>query len=214
MKNLFVLVVLVFISCQTQGTQSQENYTSSVSNVYQGELDTATFAGGCFWCVEASFEQIKGVVEAISGYSGGTKASADYKKVSYGRTNHAEAVQVIYDPEVIDYNTLLDIFFTAHDPTQLNRQGPDVGTQYRSEIFYHNAEQKQLAEAKLVAIASDYDQPVVTLLSKLDAFYVAEDYHQDFERRNPNQPYVLSVSKPKIRKVAKKFSHLLKDDEG
>ena len=175
MKYIVVFAVLFLFSCQTQGTENNKVVKSDEKVVidYQA-LDTATFAGGCFWCVEASFEQIKGVAEAVSGYSGGSASTADYRKVSSGLTSHAEAVQIYFDPSVINYETLLEIFFTAHDPTQLNRQGPDVGTQYRSEVFYHNDEQKQLTEAKMKELASDFSKPIVTKLSKLDVFYIAE----------------------------------------
>lgn len=215
MKTLGFIAGFFLLSCQSQGSKATDAQTIATTEVaidYQ-KLDTATFAGGCFWCVEASFEQIKGVESAVSGYSGGSEKNADYRKVSSGLTNHAEAVQVYFDPAVISYETLLDIFFTAHDPTQLNRQGPDVGSQYRSEIYYHNDEQKQLSEAKVKELASSFSSPIVTKLSKLDAFYIAEEYHQDFERRNPNQGYIVNVSRPKINKVKKKFADLLKEEE-
>lgn len=208
MKSIYLFAAVLLISCSTQGSKTEQ----PLIEVDYQKLDTATFAGGCFWCVEASFEQIKGVVEAVSGYSGGSAENATYKKVSYGLTKHAEAVQVYYDPNVIDYSTLLDIFFTAHDPTQVNRQGPDVGEQYRSVIFYHDATQRQLAVEKMKALASEFDKPIATQLVPLDAFYEAEDYHQDYEKKNPYQPYILSVSKPKIERVAKKFKHLLKEE--
>jgi len=212
MKILGFAVTLLFFSCQLQGSKTESKSLSprEVQPEVQN-LDTATFAGGCFWCVEASFEQIKGVHEAVSGYSGGKKSTADYRLVSSGNTKHAEAVQVYYDANIISYETLLDIFFTAHDPTQLNRQGPDVGTQYRSEIFYHNEEQAKLADLKLKEIQSNYDRKVVTILSELEAFYIAEVYHQDYERKHPNNSYVRNVSKPKIDRVAKKFKKILKD---
>lgn len=212
MKAIVFVAGILLFSCQSQGTASDSNSQVMPVDVDPQALDTATFAGGCFWCVEASFEQIKGVAEAVSGYSGGSASNATYKKVSAGVTNHAEAVQVYYDPKVISYETLLDIFFTAHDPTQLNRQGPDVGTQYRSEIFYHNDEQKRLAEAKMKELAPNFSRPIVTKLSKLDAFYAAEAYHQDFEKNNPNNGYIRNVSRPKIEKVAKKFEELLKEE--
>ncbi len=213
MKYLALVAGILLFSCQTQGNENRET-SAEVKSVavaidYQN-LDTATFAGGCFWCVEASFEQIQGVAEAVSGYSGGSKSTADYRLVSSGRTGHAEAVQVYYDPSVITYETLLEIFFTAHDPTQLDRQGPDVGPQYRSEIFYHNEEQKQLAIAKMEELAPDFSKPIVTKLSKLEAFYDAEDYHQDYEEKHPNNGYIVNVSRPKIQKVAKKFKDILK----
>lgn len=211
MKIIVFVVGILFFSCQSQGNKSEDNITTQVAEINYQKLDTATFAGGCFWCVEASFEQIRGVAEAVSGYSGGTKATADYRIVSSGLSTHAEAVQIYYDPEVISYETLLEIFFTAHDPTQLNRQGPDVGAQYRSEIFYHNDEQRKLAEAKMEELADSFDKPIVTKLSELDKFYIAEDYHQDYEKNHPNNGYIVNVSRPKIEKVAKKFKHLLKE---
>ena len=202
---------IFLFSCQSQGNKSEpvESQPVNIEVDYQ-KLDTATLAGGCFWCVEASFEQIKGVAEAVSGYSGGKKNTADYRMVSSGATRHAEAVQVYYDPSVIDYETILDIFFTSHDPTQLNRQGPDVGTQYRSEIFYHNEEQRKIAEAKIKELQPNFDTRIVTEISALDAFYVAEEYHQDYEKKHPNNSYIQNVSRPKINKVAKKFKALLK----
>ncbi len=209
MKYIVLITGLFLFSCQTQGNDKKESEPTVQEISYQS-LDTATFAGGCFWCVEASFEQIEGVAEAVSGYAGGDKKSADYGLVSSGRTAHAEAVQVYYDPSVIDYETLLEIFFTAHDPTQLNRQGPDVGPQYRSEIFYHNDQQKKLAEAKMKELGPDFSEPIVTKLSKLDGFYKAEEYHQDYEEKHPNNGYIVNVSRPKIEKVAKKFKDRLK----
>ncbi len=209
MKNIPVLFALfVIASCQSGAT------SSSVKEPIQsaGNLDTATFAGGCFWCVEASFEQIKGVFSAVSGYSGGKKSDASYDLVSSGHTRHAEAVQVYFDPNMISYEVLLDIFFTAHDPTQINRQGPDVGYQYRSAIFYHNAEQKRLSAEKMEALKDSFEKPIATELTPLEAFYPAEDYHQDYEKHHPYNPYILNVSKPKIEKVARKFSHLLKEE--
>ncbi|WP_370090202.1 peptide-methionine (S)-S-oxide reductase MsrA [Ekhidna sp.] len=211
MKYITLIASIFVFSCQTQGNNRSEAKNSSSVIDYQ-KLDTATFAGGCFWCVEASFEQIKGVVEAVSGYAGGDKSTADYGLVSSGRTAHAEAVQVYYDPSIISYETLLEIFFTAHDPTQLNRQGPDVGPQYRSEIFYHNEEQKRLSEAKMEELAPQFSQPIVTKLSKLDGFYLAEEYHQNYEVNHPDNPYIRNVSRPKIEKVAKKFKDILKTD--
>lgn len=211
MKYITLIAGIFLFSCQSQGNSSKENRSIPQEVNYQS-LDTATFAGGCFWCVEASFEQIRGVAEAVSGYAGGDKKTADYGLVSSGRTAHAEAVQVYYDPSVIDYETLLEIFFTAHDPTQLNRQGPDVGPQYRSEIFYHNEDQRRLAEAKMKELASEFSGPIVTKLSKLDGFYKAEEYHQDYKEKHPNNGYIVNVSRPKIEKVAKKFKDRLKDN--
>lgn len=210
MKSLLVIAGILLLSCTSQGNK---NETETVAVVDYQNLEVATFAGGCFWCVEASFEQIKGVASAVSGYSGGKKSTADYKLVSSGRTKHFEAVQVFYDPKVIDYSTLLDIFFTTHDPTQTNGQGNDIGPQYRSAIFYHNDEQKQLTEAKIKELTPEFNRPIDTQLIVFDKFYDAEEYHQDYEVKNPYNPYIVAVSRPKIEKVAKKFKHLLKEKE-
>ncbi|MEP5612639.1 MAG: peptide-methionine (S)-S-oxide reductase MsrA [Cyclobacteriaceae bacterium] len=210
MKSLLFIAGILLFSCQSQGSKPE---ATAVTVVDYQNLETATFAGGCFWCVEASFEQIKGVASAVSGYSGGKKSTADYRLVSSGRTKHFEAVQVFYDPEVIDYSTLLEIFFTTHDPTQTNGQGNDIGPQYRSAIFYHNDEQKKLAEEKIKELTPDFSRPIDTQLIVFDTFYDAEEYHQDYEVKNPNNPYILAVSKPKIDKVAKKFKSILKEQE-
>ncbi|MEO1254676.1 MAG: peptide-methionine (S)-S-oxide reductase MsrA, partial [Bacteroidota bacterium] len=194
MKNTLFIIILVLFSCHTQGNGTVDKPDSQDKVINYQKLDTATFAGGCFWCIEASFEQIEGIAEAVSGYTGGRKETADYRMVSSGRTNHAEAVQVYFDPSIIDYETLLDIFFTAHDPTQLNRQGPDVGSQYRSEIFYHNDEQKKFSEAKMVELSPSFSKKIVTKVSKLEAFYEAEEYHQDYEKKHPNNSYIVNVS--------------------
>lgn len=169
---------------------------------------TAVLAGGCFWCVEAVFEIIEGVDDAISGYAGGTKETAKYDIVSTGRTGHAEAVLLTFDPEKISYGQLLKIFFAvAHDPTSLNRQGADVGPQYRSAIFYANDEQKRVAEAYIQQIndAKVLRRPIVTQVVPLDKFYSAEAYHQDYARNNPSQPYIVGVSDPKVEKLKKMF---------
>ncbi len=172
----------------------------------------ATFAGGCFWCTEAAFERIRGVADVISGYSGGEEKYPTYEEVGRGNTSHAESIIIYYDPAMIDYETLLDIFFVAHDPTQLNRQGPDVGPQYRSAIFYHNEDQKAAAESKIAKLeASDeFDKPIVTELSPYSEFWVAEAYHQDYYEAHPENPYMQRISRPKVEKVEKKFSGLLK----
>ncbi|MCX2743189.1 peptide-methionine (S)-S-oxide reductase MsrA [Mangrovivirga sp. M17] len=214
MRNIVsILLIFLGISCSSEAQNEQSSKTVDLSNIPDSKLDTATFAGGCFWCVEASFDQIKGVYEAVSGYAGGDTKNPTYREVSYGRTSHAETVEIYYDPTVIDYKTLLDIFFVAHDPTQLNRQGPDVGKQYRSAIFYHNEEQKRLAQ-KAMQEVEDSDaygeKEVVTKLNRYDKFWIAEEYHQDYEKKNPNDSYIQNVSRPKINKVRKKFANLLK----
>lgn len=166
--------------------------------------EVAVFAGGCFWGVEAVFEHVKGVKKVLSGYAGGSAITARYPLVSSGRTQHAEAVKVVYDPEQVSYGELLEVFFTvAHDPTQLDRQGPDVGPQYRSAIFYRNAAQKAGAEAYIAALERDGNpgKPVVTQVTPLDEFHRAESYHQDFARRNPNHPYIVYHDAPKVRNL-------------
>jgi peptide-methionine (S)-S-oxide reductase len=174
---------------------------------------TAVFAGGCFWCVEAVFRQIEGVEKVVSGYSGGDAASAHYDIVSTGKTGHAESVQVTYDPRKIPYGQLLKVFFdVAHDPTQLNRQGPDIGPQYRSAIFYADPEQKRIAEAYVNQLdqAKVFRAPIVTQLVEFKTFYPAEEHHQNFCNRNPRNPYVVNVAMPKVEKVKKKLRELAK----
>jgi peptide-methionine (S)-S-oxide reductase len=212
MKNIiFCFLILVSFACE--GQQNRSDKSSPKPQLDASRLDTATLAGGCFWCVEAAFEQIQGVEEAVSGYAGGKEKTPTYSQVSNGKTGHTEAVEIYYDPEKLDYNTLLDIFFTAHDPTQLNRQGPDVGKQYRSSIFFHNEDQKEKAQQKMEELnrSGTFNKEIVTELVPYTRFWVAEDYHQDYEKHHPNDPYIVNVSKPKIDKVAQEFSHLLKE---
>src|SRR6266446_5633555 len=174
---------------------------------------TAVFAGGCFWCTEAVFERLAGVDKVVSGFSGGDAASAHYEIVSAGKTNHAESIEITYDPAKITYGTLLKVFFSvAHDPTQLNRQGPDYGRQYRSAIFYKDAEQKRIAEAYIQQLqqAKVFSKPIVTEVTDLKGFYPAEDYHQDFVKRHPDHPYVVVNALPKLDKLKKQFPELLK----
>jgi peptide methionine sulfoxide reductase msrA/msrB len=176
------------------------------------EMASAIFAGGCFWCTEAAFEQLDGVVDVESGYSGGAQRTANYESVCSGQTGHAEAIRVTYDPQRISYDQLLDVFFDAHDPTQLNRQGGDIGTQYRSAIFIADEQQKKAAEAKIQQLtqADAFPRPIVTTLEPLTSFYPAEEYHQDYARNNPFQPYVVSHSIPKACKVRAKHPNLIK----
>jgi peptide-methionine (S)-S-oxide reductase len=176
--------------------------------------DTAVFAGGCFWGVEAVFEHLKGVSSATSGYAGGSAPSPSYEEVSSGTTGHAEAVLVVYDPAQISYDQLLQIFFTvAHDPTQLNRQGPDVGTQYRSAVFYRNDAQRQATRRYITKVreAKLYRDPVVTEVARLEAFHPAEAYHQDYLVRHPNQPYIVINDMPKLEHLRRQFPALYRD---
>ena len=174
--------------------------------------ETATLGGGCFWCLEAVFDQLEGVRSVESGYSGGSAADANYKKVCTGTTGHAEVVQVRFDPAVLSYDELLGVFFTIHDPTTLNRQGADAGTQYRSAIFYGSPEQKAAAERVIaeLAAAKVWKDPIVTHLVPLDAFYPAEDYHQEYYARNGEAPYCQIVVAPKVAKFRKAFVDRLK----
>ncbi|WP_028978812.1 peptide-methionine (S)-S-oxide reductase MsrA [Sporocytophaga myxococcoides] len=179
--------------------------------IHEAKTDTATFAGGCFWATEAAFEQIKGVQNVVSGYCGGNRSDATYEKIETGKTGHAESVQVYYDPSIISYDKLLDIFFTAHDPTELNRQGPDIGPQYRSEIFYSNLSQKKQAEEKIKYLnKTKYNQKIITQIAPLTKFYEAEPYHQNYVQQHPDEAYIKNVSLPKINKVKKDFSEDLK----
>jgi methionine-S-sulfoxide reductase len=173
---------------------------------------TAVFAGGCFWCTEAAFEQLEGVLDVTSGYIGGSRETANYRAVCGGDTGHAEAIKITYDPAKISYERLLDVFFDAHDPTQLNRQGNDIGTQYRSAIFYASDVEKRSAEAKIQELNEQrtFPRSIVTKLEPLDEFFPAEDYHQDYARLNPEQPYIQSVSIPKVCKVQAKHPELIR----
>lgn len=182
------------------------------ASVSKKVLDTATFATGCFWCTEAKFQQLKGVEKVISGFSGGHVANPSYELVCTGTTGHAEACNIIYDPSKITYDELLAAFFVAHDPTQLNRQGNDVGTQYRSAIFYHNARQKQKAQYYITKLNAEkaYKDPIVTQVVPYKAFYKAEDYHQNYFNQNGSQPYCKYVIQPELEKFKKVFKDKLK----
>jgi peptide-methionine (S)-S-oxide reductase len=172
---------------------------------------TAVISGGCFWGIQAVFQHVKGVVSATSGYSGGSAKTADYEIVSTGETGHAESVQIVYDPAQITYGELLRVFFSvAHDPTQLNRQGPDQGTQYRSSIFYGNDEQKRIAEAYIAQLdaAKIFPRPIVTKVVPLEAFYPAEAYHQNYASLHPNQPYIVFNDAPKVEHLRQQFPDL------
>jgi peptide-methionine (S)-S-oxide reductase len=176
------------------------------------QKETATLGGGCFWCLEAVFEQLRGVSKVESGYAGGLVAEPTYRHVCGGDTGHAEVVQVTFDPAVVSYREVLDVFFATHDPTTLNRQGADVGTQYRSVIFYHTDAQKQAAQQRIGELNAQHiwDRPIVTEVAPLPVFYKAEDYHQEYYRTNPMQGYCQAVVGPKVAKFRKQFAALLK----
>src|SRR5712672_2312193 len=174
--------------------------------------ETATLAGGCFWCLEAVYDDLKGVESVVSGYMGGSTPAPTYEDVCTGRTGHAEVVQVVFDPAEVSFTQLLEVFFVIHDPTTLDRQGNDVGTQYRSAIFHHSAEQKAAAKQVIENLGSAkiYDDPIVTEVVPASKFYVAEDYHQEYFQRNPAQPYCAFVVRPKVAKFRKHFLEKLK----
>lgn len=174
--------------------------------------EVATLAGGCFWCLEAVFDQLKGVTDVVSGYSGGARPNPTYEQVCSGATGHAEVVQVTFDPDLVSFREILEVFFTIHDPTTLNRQGGDVGTQYRSAIFSHTPAQKAAAEDVIKELNAEkiWDAPIVTEVAPLQAFYPAEAYHQEYFERNPYQPYCQVVVAPKVAKFRKKYMEKLK----
>lgn len=185
------------------------------NNMMMNKPDTATFAAGCFWCVEAQFKELQGVQKVVSGFTGGTVANPTYEEVCTGTTGHAEACNIIYDPSKISYDELLAAFFVAHDPTQLNMQGADVGTQYRSAIFYHNAKQKELADYYIKKLNEEkaYPNPIVTVVKPFTVFYKAEGYHQDYYAKNGSVPYCQLVIKPKVDKFEKVFKDKLKQEK-
>ncbi|GAB2767646.1 peptide-methionine (S)-S-oxide reductase MsrA [Salinimicrobium soli] len=216
--KLLVALSILFTFTTGCGNNSEKNEirpdladADPVEVPAQDGLKRAYFASGCFWCVEAVFESVKGVKEAVSGYSGGHTKNPTYEESNTGRTGHAEAVEVIYDPEVIDYATLVDVYFGSMDPTQKNGQGPDMGSQYRSIILFQNREQEQVIEQKIKELANQYEKAISVEVLPFQKFWKAEDYHQDYERLHPNDPYIRNVSIPRIEKFKKKFPHLLKE---
>lgn len=216
-----VVTMLVFsmssISCDRPGARPlPEPREDELVATEPGHTHLPVFAGGCFWCVEAVFAQLKGVSNVVSGYAGGSEPTARYEVVSSGRTDHAEAVQLTYDPTKISYGQLLKVFFATHDPTQLNRQDPDSGRQYRSAIFYQGEQERRAAEMYIRQLEQSkvFDKPIVTTLEPLDRFYPAEQNHQDFVQRNPHHPYVRQWALPKIDKVRKKFGEHLRNRVG
>jgi len=215
LKNFFVAALCMssLISCAQQ-KEKKETTTMNNENLNPANLDTATFGAGCFWCVEAQFQMLDGVVKTESGYAGGQVKNPSYKEVCNGTTGHAEVIQVTYDKTKLTYDEMLQAFWLSHDPTQLNRQGNDVGTQYRSVIFYHNDEQKKIAEDYRMKLNQEkvYDGPVVTEISPYTVFYKAEDYHQNYFNENGDQPYCAFVIQPKVEKFRKVFGKKLKTE--
>jgi peptide-methionine (S)-S-oxide reductase len=213
MKLLLLLWPLLFGACGPNDNNSKTSNDMADLNHHETPLlETATFGGGCFWCTEAVFLKVRGVHNVVSGYSGGKSRNPSYREVTSGTTGHAEVIQIKYDPEVVSYLQLLEIFFKTHDPTTLNRQGADVGTQYRSVIFYHSPQQKEMAEQVKDALNREkiWDNPIVTEVTELKAFYKAEDYHRNYFANNPNQAYCQFVIVPKLDKLERLFREQLK----
>ncbi|NNE78590.1 MAG: peptide-methionine (S)-S-oxide reductase MsrA [Pricia sp.] len=223
LKTVFLTLTLI-LTTSCQSTTGKKNSTAEskemaeVMKLSQQDLDkyeTAYFASGCFWCVEAIFESVKGVKEAVSGYSGGTEKNPTYEQVGGGLTSHAEAVEVYYDPEIISYTALVQVFFGSHDPTTLNRQGPDRGPQYRSVAFYKNEKEKQIIENYIKALKDQNvygGNPITTEVVEFTKFYKAEEYHQDYERKHPNNSYITNVSVPRLNRFKQNFQDYLKED--
>jgi peptide-methionine (S)-S-oxide reductase len=206
----FLLLATIGSTCMAQLNSEQ---AKSMTNKNGTNLETATFGSGCFWCTEAIFQNVEGVEKVESGYMGGHVKNPTYKEVCSGLTGHAEVLQVTYNPTEISYPELLEVFWKTHDPTTLNRQGADVGTQYRSAIFYHNDEQKRLAEKykQELTAAKAFDQPIVTEINPASVFYKAEDYHQNYFNLNGDAPYCAYVIQPKVEKFKKVFKEKLKN---
>jgi len=214
--SLLIAVVLGLLSVNLLSCKETKSEITKgekdIMNSLNAKIDTATFGSGCFWCTEAIFERVNGVISVVSGYAGGQVDNPTYEEVCGGKTGHAECSQITFNPEIISYDDLLEIFWKTHDPTTLNKQGPDVGTQYRSVIFYHNEEQKQKAQyyKKKLEEEKIWDDPIVTKISPLTKFYKAEKYHQDYYENNPSQGYCSFVITPKVEKFEKVFKDKLK----
>ncbi|WP_024770842.1 peptide-methionine (S)-S-oxide reductase MsrA [Aquimarina macrocephali] len=221
MKNILYIiwsVVLLFSSCQSNSQSAKnkkevtqnENITPVRVEPVDG-LERAYFASGCFWCVEAVYESVKGVKESISGYSGGHTTNPTYQSSNTGRTGHAEAVEIIYDPKTVSFSTLVDVYFGSQNPTQVNGQGPDHGSQYRSIIFYQNEEQKKIVDDKKEVLGKKLNRRIAAEVLPFQKFWKGEAYHQDYEKRNPGNPYIRNISVPRLKRFQAKFPDLIKE---
>ncbi|MDT0295392.1 peptide-methionine (S)-S-oxide reductase MsrA [Mesonia ostreae] len=216
MKLILLAFASVFLAnCQDNNAQDKKNQqlanaTPVEVNATEQGYEKAYFASGCFWCVEAVYESVKGVKESVSGYAGGHTKNPTYEESNTGRTGHAEAVEIIYDPQKISFETLVDVYFGSQDVTQKNGQGPDRGSQYRSIIFYQNAKQKEVIETKIEALQKEYKKPIAAEVMPFQKFWEAEAYHQDYKKNNPNNSYILNVSNPRFERFKAKFPSLLK----
>ncbi len=206
-----LLSALILVACTSGKTTNTETISDSFED--QEGLKRAYFASGCFWCVEAVYESVKGVKESISGYSGGHTENPTYESSNTGRTGHAEAVEVIYDPSEVSFADLVDVYFGSQDPLQVNGQGPDRGSQYRSIIFYQDSKEKEIIDKKKVALEKKLGQKVAAEVKEFEKFWIAEDYHQNYERLHPYNPYIRNVSVPRLNRFKKKFPHLLKEED-
>jgi len=218
LSNLAAAVLLLScnaVSSKTETGKTAATHPIETTTVVYGKLDTATFAAGCFWCVEAVFESLKGVKESVSGYAGGRTKNPTYEEVCSHTTGHTETVEVYYDPEMISYQTLLEVYFASQDPTQVNGQGPDHGDSYRSVIFYRNETERNLSEAykKQLNDSGKYSKPIAVIIEPFKIFYMAEAYHQNYERNHPENGYVRNVSIPRLNRMKAQFPKLLKNQE-
>ncbi|HHC78967.1 MAG TPA: peptide-methionine (S)-S-oxide reductase [Flavobacteriia bacterium] len=213
-KSILVVFIIAFVSCTASAHKKVENKNKKQNTESMKGVALATFGNGCFWCSEAIFEQLEGVIKVEAGYAGGTVKKPSYKEVCSGNTGHAEVIRIEYDPEKISYRELLEVFFSTHDPTTLNRQGADVGTQYRSVIFYHTDAQKKEAEKMIAQLEKEkvFDDKIVTEITPIHNYFVAENYHQDYYNNNKNQGYCRMVINPKLDKFVKKFKDKLKKE--
>lgn len=212
MKFIYIILFITIfpLGCKTENAKAGGEKMSHSNS----ETNEIVLGGGCFWCVEAVFQDLQGVEKVVSGYSGGKVKNPSYEQICTGTTGHAEVVKVIYNPKIIDINEIFEVFFATHDPTTLNRQGADVGTQYRSVIFYKNDEQKQAAEKYINFLENEkaFDSPIVTKIESLNEFYAAENYHQNYYKNNSSQPYCRVVINPKLEKLKKNFKNKLKSN--
>lgn len=202
----------MLMACGTTTSQNKNNQEQSIKDKDLSKFETAYFASGCFWCVEAVYESVRGVAESVSGYSGGHTENPTYASSNTGRTGHAEAVEIYYDPSIVSFETLVKVYYGSQDPTQVNGQGPDRGSQYRSIIFYKNEVERLIAENFKEKVAAEYNQPIATEIVPFKKFWKGEDYHQDYERLHPNQPYIKGVSVPRLKRFQAKYPELLKSN--
>ena len=212
MKTLLFICTLCYQLCASDsGSGNIQLKETKLMDTKKSDVDTVTLGAGCFWCVEAVFQRVNGVISVTSGYSCGTVENPTYNQICTGTTGHAEVLQIVYNPQVISFTELLEIFFSTHDPTTLNRQGADAGTQYRSAIFYHNESQKQIAESAIAELEKEkvFNNSIVTEVTRFTKFYKAEDYHQNYYNENSNQPYCRMVIRPKLDKLEKVFKDRL-----